>query len=142
MVRPRVGRAAVVLVLVTGCVSSVGSEGRFVGGRCTTDADCDDFCMKPSLSFPEGQCATQCGSDGWLELSDMSWDEWVASRPGCPKGSVCFATVQQNDSGYMDICFPACKRDEDCRDRYHQCRPPVEDADVGICELISPAETS
>lgn len=67
----------------------VGPSGRLVGGRCSSDADCDKRCVTDN-AFPGGYCTRSCADDG-----------------GCPAGSACVALED-------GICLALCRAAADC----------------------------
>lgn len=84
------------VVVVVGCGDDVGNDGEFIGGACTTNADCDVRC-ETGPDFPGGTCTVACNTD-----------------EDCPDGTHCI-----DDEG--GICLLACDLPQDCRGGY-QCK--------------------
>jgi hypothetical protein len=87
--------------LVAACSDSdVGTEGKVVGGPCTTSGGPSGTCSDGSMcvvdaDFPGGSCVKAC-----------------TKQSDCPDGAAC---IQENGG----LCVLTCDQESDCRSGYH-----------------------
>jgi hypothetical protein len=101
-----------------------GERGSFIGGACTTDADCaldGGRCLTDSAGWPGGHCTTACSDtcpvrDGPYALSTcmevpggsatcLSRCDFTLSATGCRAGYVC--STQTTRAGSEQVCVPS-----------------------------------
>lgn len=84
-------RSAIIAIvgLLAACPTS--DVSRAVGARCNVTSECDQRCLVPSTTYPDGFCTIAC-----------------ASRTDCPERSTC----ADREGG---ICLFECAVDTDCQ---------------------------